>query len=419
MRPGFHQRLAAAVRSGRSKSGLRSTRAFGPLRPVAARLRGGFRRLLSAAAAAAAVLAVLAAPQIALAAAPFAFLPSARGNAVVAVSERGEVVWRAPLEARPLGVAAVGERVVAAVQDGLAAFDAATGLPAWRVPLDGRPTAPVAFGRLVAAGTSASTLVAVDPVTGTVAWTLDAGGPITGCPAPSGGLLVAATRQRDVLAVTAEGQIRWRTTVSGRVTARTAIAGGVVYIAALDGRLTGLDLETGRTRLMAALPRPVDEGLVAERDASGRDLLVARLEDGTLAGFVLEASPGPEGRPAWTFAAAPELPEPAAGGGRVYIGGRDLVALDLVTGRVLWRLTETLGKSFGRALVRRLVERERGLSPEEIRAARATSPYELRGAVARSPVVVGALVLAATDEGFLYAVDAATGELRWRVAEGD
>jgi outer membrane protein assembly factor BamB len=34
-------------------------------------------------------------------------------------------------------------------------------------------------------------------------------------------------------------------------------------------------------------------------------------------------------------------------------------------------------------------------------------------------VVAGGLVLTTTDEGFLYAVDPATGELRWRIAEGD
>ncbi|HEX7126454.1 MAG TPA: PQQ-binding-like beta-propeller repeat protein [Thermodesulfobacteriota bacterium] len=369
--------------------------------------------------AAAAALVALVAAVDAGAATPFAVMPSARGHAVVAVSEGGQVVWRAPLEGRPLGVTLVGGRAVAALPDGLAAFDAATGLPAWRLPLDGRPTPPVAFGALVAVGTSVSALVAVDPATGAVAWTVDAGGPITGRPTAAGETLVAATRQRDVLAVTADGRVRWRAAVSGRVTARTATAGGVVYIAALDGRLTGLDLETGQTRLLVDLPRPVDGGLVAERDAGGGDRVVARLEDGTLAGYRLPPAPGLEARPAWTFEAAPDVPEPTAGGGRLYIGGRDLVALDLATGRVAWRLTETLGKSFARELVRRLVERERGLSPEEIRAARAASPYELRGAVTRSPVATGALVLAATDEGFLYAVDAATGELRWRVAEGD
>ncbi|HWP35849.1 MAG TPA: PQQ-binding-like beta-propeller repeat protein, partial [Thermodesulfobacteriota bacterium] len=93
-------------------------------------------------------------------------------------------------------------------------------------------------------------------------------------------------------------------------------------------------------------------------------------------------------------------------------------ALDLASGRLLWRLTETLARGLGRELTRRLVDRESALSPEEIRAARAALPYELRGTVERPPEAVAGLLLVTTDEGFVYAVDAASGELRWRVAEG-
>lgn len=353
------------------------------------------------------------------AAEPLAVLPSARGGAVVAVTAEGGLAWRVPLEARPIGVATVGTRVVVSLPSAVAALDRATGTPVWRVALEGRPTAPAALGTLAVVGTSASRLVAVDVETGATAWTLDAGGPVSGTPAAEGDLVVAATRQRDVMAVTADGRPRWRVAVSGRVTARTAAAPDVVYIAALDGRLTGLDLETGRTRVVAPLSGPVDEGLVVDRAEGGRDLVAALLEDGTVVGLAVVGAPSAEPRVAWTFAAGAETPEPVAAAGRVFLGGRDVVALDAATGRVLWRLTETLARGFGRELTRRLVERERGLTPEEVRAARAASPYELRGAVSRPPMAVGSLLLLATDEGFLYAVDAATGELRWRVAEGD
>ncbi len=379
------------------------------------------RRVVCAAAVVALSMATAAAarPACAEAPAPVAVLVSARAPALAAVTADGRLAWRTALDARPLGVATIGARVVASLPDGLAAFDAGTGTLLWRLPLEGRPTAPATAGGLAVVGTSAARLVAVAPDTGVVVWTVDAGGPITGAPSSIGDLVLAATRQRDVLAVTADGRLRWRISISGRVTARTAILPGVVYIAALDGRLTGLDLETGRARVVAPLPRSVDDGLVAQRDAAGRDLVAVLLEDGTLAGLTLAADPGPEPRVAWTVGLGRDAPEPAWGDGRLYVGGRDLVALDAATGRVAWRLSETLGRSFGRDLVRRLVDRDRGLSPEEIRAARAASPYELRGAIVRSPVVALGLVLAATDEGFLYAVDAATGELRWRVAEGD
>lgn len=359
---------------------------------------------------------------------PVVVLPASAKPAVSAVSAAGRLAWRASLPDHAVGVAQADDWVVVALPDGLAALDAASGLLLWRLPLEGRPTAPVAHAGLVVVGTSAGRLVGVDPATGAPRWQVEAGGPVAAPPAPAGELLVVGTKQREVLAVTAaDGLLRWRAALGGRVTAPTAALPGVVYVAAWDGRLTALDPETGAARWSARLGGPVETALAAARGADGRDAVVALREDGTLVAVVAPApapraapgTPPSEPRVAWTHRLGADDPAPAAADGRLFLGGGDLTALDAASGRVLWRLSETLARSFNRTVVRRLVDRERGLSPEEVRAARAASPYELRGAVARSPVVAAGLVLTATDEGFLYAVDPATGELRWRIAEGD
>jgi outer membrane protein assembly factor BamB len=361
----------------------------------------------------------LALPGAAAADGPPAVVVSGRGAALVAVSPGGRVLWRASLPERTAGAVVVGACVVAALPDALAAFDAATGEPLWRTPLEGRPTAPARHGTLVVAATGAGRLVALEPATGALVWSVEAGGPVSSPPTVAGDLAVVATRQREALAVGRDGEVRWRAGLSGRVTARTASLPGIVYTAALDGRLTALAAETGRPLWAAALGGAVEEGVLAQRDARGRDLVSALRDDGTLVGFVVPAAAPSAPRPAWTYRQDAEDPAPAAAEGRLFLGGRDLTAIDAATGRVVWRLSETLGRSFNREIVRRLVDRERGLSPEEVRAARAASPYELRGAIVRPPVVEAGLVLASTDEGFLYAVDPATGELRWRAAEGD
>jgi outer membrane protein assembly factor BamB len=308
---------------------------------------------------------------------------------------------------------------VVALASGLAAFDTALGTPLWQVPLAGRPTGPATFAGRVVVGLASGRVVAVDPASGGTVFSVDAGGPVSGEPLATGSVLVAATRQREVLAIAPDGAVRWRVPVSGRVTAPTAGLAGFVYVASLDGRLAALDAASGQARWLAALGGPVEAPLRAQRDAAGREVVAALRDDGTLLGFVSPSLASAEPRPAWTYRMRERDPAPAAGAGRLFAAGSDLVALDAATGRVLWRLSETLGRSFGRDLVRRLVDREQGLSPEEVRAARAASAYELRGAIVRPPVVEAGLVLAATDEGLIYAVDAATGELRWRMAEGD
>lgn len=357
-----------------------------------------------------------------------AALPAVARPELSAVSAAGRLAWRVPLEGRAVGAVTLGDRVVVALPDGLEALDAASGSLLWRLPLEGRPTAPVAHGGLVVVGTSAGRLVAVDPATGAPRWNVDAGGPVAAPPTPARDLIVVGTKQREVLGVTvADGLVRWSVILGGRVTAPTAVLPGVVYVAAWDGRLTALDPETGAVRWSARLGGPVEVALAATRGAGGRDAVVALREDGTLVAVVASA-PAETARSgtapfaprvAWTHRLDADDPAPAAADGRLFLGGRDLTALDAASGRVLWRLSDTLTRTFNREVVRRLVDRERGLSPEEVRTARAASPYELRGAVDRSPVVAGGLVLTTTDEGFLYAVDPATGELRWRIAEGD
>ena len=97
-------------------------------------------------------------------------------------------------------------------------------------------------------------------------------------------------------------------------------------------------------------------------------------------GVYAASGPAPQGRLKWRFRTAGEIvSSPAISAGTVYIGSADhqLYALDLATGALRWK-------------------------------------FETKGRVSSSPAVVGGVVYVGSYDGSLYAVDAARGTLKWK-----
>lgn len=231
--------------------------------------------------------------------------------------------------------------------------------------------------------------------------------------------------------------VRWRVRTEGPVRASPVIAGDVVYVGSGDGRMRALQLADG------ALVWAFDAGAGVNGSAAVTRRLVLFTDDaGTV--HALERATG---RARWRRATGPAAAlhwagvsgdfwtsSPTVVGERVVVGGADgaVYALDLATGAVGWRHA-TGGRVRSSPAVRdgvvyaasfdgvvyaldlatgapRWTFRTDGASIES-----AAFGYDRRS-IQASPAVDGGVVYVGARDGIFYAIDAATGRERWRIA---
>lgn len=211
--------------------------------------------------------------------------------------------------------------VVAAADDGVAAFDRTDGRERWFAALGERANAPVTAGGRLVVSTWEGSLVALDADTGRVAWRVPLPGPAVGPAAtdPDGAVVVTTWEAPDggsagaVAVDVSTGRQRWAVPLDpGGVSAPAVTAGGVVVVVAGDVAAHGLALATGARRWWIEtdgagspeVPPLVGGGAVVVAHRLGGMLLVdegdgrVRWQTSTDAAAVRggPAGPGPGGR---------------------------------------------------------------------------------------------------------------------------
>ena len=227
----------------------------------------------------------------------------------------------------------------------------------WRFMTDGDViSSPTVVGQAVYVGSGDGQLYALDRNTGGRRWLFDAGNAIPSSPAVGGGAVYVGTRDGQFVAVdAATGKKRWRFTTGPLMPWPWGHESGDVYTSS---------------------PTFVD-GTVFFGAGDGRV-------------YAVDASTGKE---RWRASTGGRVrSSPAVDGSRVYVGSADgrVYAFNRSTGAVAWKFdTEGVkleSKNFG---------------------------YDRR-TVQSSPAVVNGTVFVGARDGWLYALDAATGAERWR-----
>ena len=211
-----------------------------------------------------------------------------------------DAAWWAPVAGEPLGLAADGPDVAVAALDEVRLLGADDGRLRWRAAVPGvRRYRPALAGDRVAA-TGERALVVLDRSDGAAVGTVPfAGpGPVALLPDGAGSLLaVAGSETGAVLAVGADGRVRWSAAVPGAVMAAPVGADGTVVVA-----------------------------------GHGRDAVVVR------------ALAAPTGVPVWERVVGPVAGAPLVVGDTVVLAhgpgihGAAAVGLDLRTGAERWRV---------------------------------------------------------------------------------
>jgi outer membrane protein assembly factor BamB len=256
-----------------------------------------------------------------------------------------------------------------------------------------------------------------------VLWRARTGGAVRSTPAIVAGVVYVGSDDGTVYALdAASGAVRWRAWTGDPVVASPAVADGLVYIGAYAGENAGalfaLDAASGAVRWAVRMPEgsPFASPVVVDGTvyaASTRQL------------YALDAATGAV---RWSFAMFNQggggdvFPSPAVADGVVYVGGtranvRELDAVDAVTGERHWRSQAVVNVATPAVADGKIflatVDGLRALAVGDGKQIWSASVGT--GAIA-SPAVANGIVYAVDDDGALVALDAATGQHRWRTA---
>lgn len=235
-------------------------------------------------------------------------MPAADGQGIAVLSGRqrltvldkeGTVRWEVErVGLRDVAPGLTDALVLAPTDDGLVAYDRATGRERWAAVLGDRANTPVVAGGRVVTTTWDGSFLAVDVATGKEAWRMRLGGAALGPPAAAGGTAVA-------------------TFDSGRAAGAASV-----------------DVDTGRQRWAVRLP---PDGVSSPAISTATGTVVMVVGDVSARGLSLD-----DGSERWRRplegSGSPEVPPLALDDGRVLVGHRlaGLVMVDGRDGRVEW-----------------------------------------------------------------------------------
>jgi outer membrane protein assembly factor BamB len=169
--------------------------------------------------------------------------------------------------------------------------------------------------------------------------------------------------------------VKWRFEAGGGVRSNIAVGGNLVLAPSDDGTLHALSIDDGVEQWRFTGARPmlgpfVTDGRVYVADGDG----------------IIRALALNDGNPIWAADPLEGTSDITVVGGRLFVGTRtgDVVALDTSTGAEAWRTTVSPGTQ-----------------------------------AVHAPAATDAVVVAATDDNVLVALDPETGAIRWNAPTGD
>lgn len=267
---------------------------------------------------------------------------------LVLLDDRGRLRWDVyRLGLRDVAPRLTPEAVVAATDDGMAAFSRSDGSRMWETAVAERANSPVIAGGLAVTSTWEGAVVAIDLSDGRVAWKVALPGPSLGPPATDGTTVVATWDRPDrrsggaVALDAATGRQRWAVPLPGGGVSAPALApGGSAVVVAGDLAAHALAMSTGERRWRT----PVDGAGSPEVPPSAvdaRSVLVAHRLGG------LDLLDAATGRRTWQVAT-----DGAAVRGGPAVGPEGSYAFPLDDGRMLLagpnRATELVRPPSGR-----------------------------------------------------------------------
>ena len=308
------------------------------------------------------------------------------------------------------------------------ALYAESGLLAWEYTAtnDFSFSSPTVWNNTVYAGCGDDTLYAFDASSGEVLWKFGTKESIESSPATANGVVYFGSDDGYFYAVDATtGQLKWEYKTGSSVSSSPAIVNGLVYVGSDDNVLYAFDAASGNIKWT------FDAGslFVASSPLVENGSLYIGNRDGYL--YCIDAATGSL---KWKYddrGISMEYSSPTIYNGIVYIGGfynisnfslaGSLYAVDAETGKLLWTDFNGLGISSIPVIDSGNLYIAVDTDFYSINSARGTTNWKVtilpNSAIAA--VANGTLYIGGGGLGYFYALDAATGYIKWKFAIGN
>lgn len=285
-------------------------------------------------------------------------------------------------------------------------------------------SSPVVEGNRVFVGDDAGILTAYNLKTGKKLWAYQSGNRIVGTPAAQNGIVVFGSADQYIYGIDAKnGSLKWRIQAEAPVLGAVTIQQGIAYIGSSDHIFRAIDIQNGKV----VWTYNNVKGYVETKPLVTNNQVIFGAWDNTL--YSLDKHNGHENW-RWTgnltrmhFSSAAVWP--VATQNRVFIVDpeRALTAIDLTTGATIWRtyqskVRETIGLSADQTRIYAKTMQDSvvcysttATQPQQLWSTNLGFGYEHATSMMAEQ---RGIVFGSTKEGLVFALDAKTGNLKWK-----
>ncbi len=283
---------------------------------------------------------------------------------------------------------------------------------------------PAVWKNLAIVGDASGTVHALNLEGGKTVWTFRAKDAVYSTPCVDDDIVVFASADGGIYALDAErGTLRWRVQTERAIVASPVIDDGTVFIGSSDGFFRAIDLETGNLRwqhhgirgFVETRPLVTDGKVIF--GAWDQHLHALNTQSGSRCWAWKGDKPGTLLSPAACW--------PVAANGKVFVVApdRQMTAIDIASGRQVWRISnhlvrESIGLSEDgeRVYVRTMQDSVIAFTtapdhPEMLWALHAGFGYDINSGML---VERDGIVYYGTKNGLLLAIDGRTGSIQWK-----
>jgi len=285
---------------------------------------------------------------------------------------------------------------------------------------------PLLFDKLVCGASVKGRVTCLDLDTGKERWTLDLKAPLSAGVGSDGKRLLVVTQDSELIAIEPDGKVAFRAQISGEILAPPRGLPGTIVVRSTDGRVQGLDGETGKRkwsyqRQLPALTIRSQAGVLIDRDRvyagwPGGKFTALTLEKGTALWEVTVATPKGSTE---LERISDIISEPVINGERVCVTafqGRTM-CIDRERGQSLWARDIPSSSAVAFDFKRAYVADDKGVIHGLDRTTGASNWAQdaFKGRIPSGPLSYGDYVWFGDVEGYVHLIDRANGGLASRI----